>query len=200
MTLEFNLFKLNLCDQFLALVDFLEKMKRKYSKLTTLSIQILQYEFLGPIPLEEWGPPMEKLVFLILSREKEKFNVLFVGDCEKTEDKSFFVQHSSYKCWIDNSGSEKSLHLAILPLFESSAEYRQNITNKIISNYKPVCNLAILSEKKPDYVVRKSENISRDSEKVLCLCCGAEMKPEQILEKSTLFRCASCGLSDTRIT
>ena len=174
-------------------------MKRKYSKLTILSIQILQYEFLGPISLEEWGPPMEKLVFLILSREKEKFHVLYVGDCEKTEDKSFFVQHSSYKCWSDNSGSERSLHLAILPLFESSTEYRQKIVNKIISSYKPICNIVNMRDKKPDYVIRKSENVNHDAEKITCLCCGAEMISEKILEKSTLFRCTGCGLSDTRI-
>jgi len=82
-----------------------------------LSIQILHYEFLGSIPLEEWGPPMEKLVYLIFSRDKDNFKILYVGECEKTDDKSFFVQHSSYNCWIQNSGSEKSLYLAILPLF-----------------------------------------------------------------------------------
>ena len=164
-----------------------------------MSIQILQYEFLGPVPLEEWGPPMEKLVFLILSRDKEKFNVLYVGDCEKTEDKAFFLQHPSYKCWSDSSGSERSLHLAILPLFESTMEHRQNVVKKIISVYKPHCNAAIMPEKKPDYVVRKPENTHQAKEKIACLCCGAEMIPEQILEASTLFRCAGCGLSDTRI-
>jgi len=164
-----------------------------------LSIQILQYEFLGPIPLDEWGPPMEKLVYLILSRNKDNFDILFVGDCEKTEDKSFFVKHLRNKCWSDNSGSEKSLYLAILPLFESSPEQRQNVLNKIISRYKPVCNLVDIPKDKPDYVVRKSENTDKDTEKVSCLCCGAEMKPEKILEKSTLFRCTGCGLSDTKI-
>ena len=83
-----------------------------------MSIQILQYEFLGPILLEEWGPPMEKLIYLILSRDKDKFNILYVGNCEKTEDASFFNKHPQHKCWIEHSGSEKSLHLAILPLFE----------------------------------------------------------------------------------
>ncbi|MGY5143299.1 MAG: hypothetical protein ACW9XH_02340 [Candidatus Nitrosopumilus sp. bin_32a] len=164
-----------------------------------MSIQILQYEFLGPIPLEEWGPPMEKLVYLILSKEKDKFNIVYVGDCEKTDDESFFVQHSQYKCWIENSGSEKSLYLAILPLFESSPERRKNIFAKIIANYKPFCNSADIPQSKPDYVVRKSEAPKPESEKVLCLCCGAEMKPEKTLEKSTLFRCTGCGLSDTRM-
>jgi len=164
-----------------------------------LSIQILQYEFLGPIPLEEWGPPMEKLVYLILSRDKDKFNIVYVGDCEKTEDKSFFLQHSQYKCWIKHSGSEKSLHLAILPLFESDSERRKIIFQKILAHYKPLCNSTDIPESKPDYVVRKSEDVNLKSEKTTCLCCGAKMTPEKLLEKSTLFRCTGCGLSDTKM-
>ena len=163
-----------------------------------MSIQILQYDFLGPIRLEEWGPPMEKLVYLILSGDKGKFNILYVGDCEKTEDKSFFVQHPSYKCWTQHSGYEKSLYLAILPLFESNYDKRQNILKKIITQYKPECN-SVDDKIIPDYVVRKSEKKTPEPEKPICLCCGSEMKPEQILEKSTLFRCTGCGLSDTKL-
>ena len=164
-----------------------------------MSIQILQYEFLGPIPIEEWGPPMEKLVYLILSRDKDKFNIVYVGDCEKIEDKSFFAQHSRHECWIEHSGSEKSLHLAILPLFESNSERRKIIFQKIVAHYKPLCNSADIPESKPDYLVRKSEETNPESEKITCLCCGAEMKPEKLLEKSTLFRCTGCGLSDTKM-
>ncbi len=173
-------------------------MKRKYSKIDTLSIQILQYEFLGPIPLDEWGPPMEKLVYLILSRDKDKFNIVYVGDCEKTDDHSYFTNHSQYGCWMKQAVSEKSLHLAILPLFDHSPEHRKNVIGKIITQYKPLCNSSDIPEKKPDYAVRKSEDPS-PSEKISCLCCGAEMKPEKVLEKSTLFRCTECGLSDTKL-
>lgn len=172
-------------------------MKRKYSKIPTLSIQILQYEFLGPIPLEEWGPPMEKLIYLVLAREKDNFNIVYVGDCEKTDEQDFFVHHLQYNCWIEKSGPEKSLYLAILPMFESNSERRQNAFNKIIAHYKPVCNSADIQETKPNYVVRKSKD--PEVAKIPCLCCGAEMKPEKTLEKSTLFRCTGCGLSDTRI-
>jgi len=163
-----------------------------------LSIQILQYEFLGPIALNEWGPPMEKLVYLILSRDKDKFNILYVGDCEKTDEKSFFVQHPNFKCWVKHSGSEQSLFLAILPLFESSDIHRKNVLNKIMTHYKPPCNLDELPQTKPDYVVRKSDDVTSKS-KFMCPCCGSEMKSEQILEKSTVFRCVSCGLSDTKL-
>ena len=174
-------------------------MKRKYPKIPSLSIQILQYEFLGPIRLEEWGPPMEKLVYLVLSFDKDKFNILYVGKCEKTNDESFFTRHPSHSCWTQNMGYEKSLFLAILPLFESSDDERQNVVNKIMALYKPVCNSADVAEAKPDYVVRKSEKTNSRPKKISCLCCGSEMIPEKVLEKSTLFRCTGCGLSDTKI-
>ena len=200
MTLEFNLFKFGFCDQISGTsVVFREKKKRECLKIPSLSIQILQYEFLGPIPLDEWGPPMEKLVFLILSRDKDNFNIVYVGDCEKTDDKSFFIQHSHFKCWIQQSGSEKSLYLAILPMFESSNDKRQNVINKIMTHYKPPCNSADIPEVKPDYVVRKTEKPSLEPEKFVCPCCGSEMKSEKILEKSTLYRCTGCGISDTKL-
>ncbi len=173
-------------------------MKRQYLKIPSLSIQILQYEFLGPIPLVDWGPPMEKLVYLILSKNEDKFNIVYVGECEKTDDESFFVQHSQYKCWIEHSKSEQSLHLAILPLFDSSVEHRQNILYKIIAQYKPLCNSKDIVEEKPSYIVRKSEDAS-DDQKFSCPCCGDEMKFEKALGKSTLYRCTSCKLSDTKL-
>ena len=129
-----------------------------------MSIQILQYEFLGPIPISEWGPPMEKLVYLILSRNKDKFDIIYAGDCQKTDDKSFFTSHKKFECCIKQSGSEQSLHLAILPLFESSNEKRMNVIQKILSQYKPHCNSEEIPESKPDYVVRTSEESDKDSE------------------------------------
>ncbi|NND86232.1 MAG: hypothetical protein HKM23_02655 [Nitrosopumilus sp.] len=137
---------------------------------------------------------MEKLVYLILSRDKDKFNIIYVGQCEKTEEKSYFVQHSQFQCWIKQAGSEKSLYLAILPMFDSSEIQRQNVLTRIIQRYKPTCNADEIVESKPDYTVRESQ-----PEKIPCACCGADMKSEKKLEKSTLYRCTSCGISDTRL-
>lgn len=142
---------------------------------------------------------MEKLVYLILSKDQDKFNILYVGNCEKTDDKSFFIQHQDFKCWVKKSGSEKSLYLAILPMFESSNIQRQNVCNKILSRYKPPCNSENSLKPEPEYTVRKSKETSSKPQKISCLCCGSEMKPEQILEKSTVYRCTSCGLSDTKL-
>ena len=176
-----------------------EKKKRKWILVFLLSIQILQYEFLGPIPLGEWGPPMEKLVYLILSRDKDRYNLVYVGDCKKTDDSAFFVQHPGFKCWVQQAGSENTLHVAILPMFDSTDDRRRNVIERILSRYKPPCNEGETAPAKPDYAVRKKEEPSPEPQKVTCLCCGSEMNVEQILEKSTVFRCAGCGLSDTRL-
>ena len=105
-----------------------------------MSIQILQYEFLGPIRLPEWGPPMEKVVYLIMSRDKDRFNIVYVDDCEKTEKTDFFTQNDNFKCWLQKGGREENLYLAILPMFEAEEYDRKRVVHKIVSSYKPVCN------------------------------------------------------------
>ena len=165
----------------------------------------MQYEFLGPIKLDEWGPPMEKVVYLILAREKDTFKILYADECEKTNENGFFIKNPNFKCWVEKSGSEKFLYLAILPMFESDSEQRKRTLSKIIARYQPICNTESMPEKKPDYVVRsKSNSESKNAEKpesegMTCPCCGAEMKIEKVLEKSCLFKCSECGLSNTKL-
>ncbi|MFZ8921965.1 MAG: hypothetical protein ACO2Y0_03285 [Nitrosopumilaceae archaeon] len=167
-----------------------------------MSIQILQYEFLGPIKLDEWGPPMEKVVYLILSRTKDSFNIIYVGDCEKTDEKNFFITNTDFKCWIQKAGSENSLYLAILPMFNSPPSARTGIINKILQRYKPSCNENDIVEQKPDYVVRPKIDDSESEEKeqkISCPCCGSQMKIDKVLENTTVLKCSGCGLSDTRV-
>lgn len=168
----------------------LGKKNREYSKTSSLSIQILQYEFLGPIPLNEWGPPMEKVVFLIMSRDQDKFNIIFVGNCEKTEESSFFTQSPHFKCWLKESITEKSLYLAILPLFESNEEQRKNVVKKIKVRYNPICNSEKEEKPKPEYIVRKTE-------KFHCPKCNAEMNLDENQE-STTCRCKNCGTDNIK--
>ena len=173
-----------------------------------MSIQILQYEFLGPIKLDEWGPPMEKVVYLIFSRKKDSFNIIYVGDCEKTDEKNFFVNNPNFKCWIQTAGSDDSLYLAILPMFESNQSARKRIINKILLHYHPPCNTEDVTEKKPDYVVgskpyldstNSSIENSESKEKISCPCCGSDMKVEKVLENTTILKCSGCGISDSRL-
>ncbi len=174
-----------------------------------MSIQILQYEFLGPIRLDEWGPPMEKIVYLIFSRKKDSFNILYVGDCEKTDKKNFFVNNLNFKCWIQKAGSEDSLYLAILPMFESNESERKRIINKILRHYRPTCNESDITNKQPDYVIsskpnsastnNSKENSNESEEKIPCPCCGSHMKIDRVLENTTILKCTGCGLTDTRL-
>lgn len=84
---------------------------------------------------------MEKVVYLILAREKDTFKPVFVGECEKTEKKDFFIKNDKFKCWLRVAGNEDSLYLSILPRFETDEEDRKRIVNKTISHYQPTCNV-----------------------------------------------------------
>ena len=105
-----------------------------------MSIQILQYEFLGPIKLSEWGPPMDRVVYIIFSKNKDVFNMIYVAESEKTESKDFFIKNDQFKCWLSYAGKEEHLYLSIYPMWESSQPQRNQLVKKIISKYKPVCN------------------------------------------------------------
>ena len=105
-----------------------------------MTIQILQYEFLGPIKLSEWGPPMEAVVYIIFSKNKDVFNMLHVAETGKTESQDFFTKNDQFKCWLSHAGNKENLYLSIYPMWESSKSQRKQLENKIISKYRPVCN------------------------------------------------------------
>ena len=73
-----------------------------------MTIQILHYEFLGPIKLAEWGPPMDEVIFVILAREKDIFNVIYVEQSEKTDKNDFFIKNEKFKCWLTHADSNEN--------------------------------------------------------------------------------------------
>ena len=103
-----------------------------------MAIQILQYEFLGPIKISEWGPPMEAVVYIIFSKSKDAFNMLYVGETEKTDAEDFFTKNDQFKCWLSNTVNEDSIYLSIYPMWESNESQRKQLKNKIISKYNPI--------------------------------------------------------------
>jgi hypothetical protein len=106
-----------------------------------MTIQILHYDFLGPIKLDEWGPPMGKVVFVMLSRNKDLFNIIYIDQTEDTEESDFFTKHNKFKCWINHAGSEQNLYLSIYPMEDSDAKERQKLVSRALERYKPVCNM-----------------------------------------------------------
>jgi len=106
-----------------------------------LTIQILHYEFLGPINLSEWGPPMEEVVYVLFSRIKDAFSILYVGESDKTNELNFFTKNEKFKCWVSHAGSYENLYLSIYPMWNSQKDEREQIVKKTITKYKPVCNM-----------------------------------------------------------
>ncbi len=94
-----------------------------------MTIQILHYEFLGPIKISEWGPPMDKVVYIIFKQDKSGFVPLYAGESDKTEQNDFFTQNDDFKCWIQHAG------------WESDEPERKRIVEKIIAKYRPLCQV-----------------------------------------------------------
>jgi len=105
-----------------------------------VTLQILSYEFLGPIRLSEWGPPMNQVLYLLLRRSNETFQILYAGESEKTDEADFFTKNEKFKCWIQNAGTENDLYLSIYPMWDSTPVERQRILRKIIDRFQPPCN------------------------------------------------------------
>ncbi len=106
-----------------------------------MTIQILYYEFLGPVKLSEWGPPMDEVVYTIMARDKDTFKIIYVSQSEKTNELDFFIKNEKFKCWITNAGSENNLYLSIYPMPDSEEIERKKIVAKTIKKYKPICNM-----------------------------------------------------------
>ncbi len=106
-----------------------------------MTIQILYYEFLGPVKLAEWGPPMEEVVYTIMARDKDTFKIIYVDQSEKTKELDYFTKNDKFKCWLDNAGSENNLYLSIYLMTDSEEIERKKIVDKAIEKYKPICNM-----------------------------------------------------------
>ena len=118
----------------------MEKEKKLGILSNLVPIQILQYEFLGPIRLSEWGPPMEEVAYILFAKNKDVFNIIYAGESGKTEASDFFTKNEQFKCWLSNAGDENNLYLSIYPMWESNQSARKQLVRKIVDRYKPVCN------------------------------------------------------------
>jgi hypothetical protein len=84
---------------------------------------------------------MDKVIYIIFNQDKFGFIPLYVGESSKTDQNDFFTKNDNFKCWIQHAGSEDNLHLSILPLWESDEPERKRIVEKIISKYRPLCQI-----------------------------------------------------------
>ena len=83
---------------------------------------------------------MDRVVYIIFSKNKDVFNMLYVAETGKTESQDFFTKNDQFKCWLSYAGKEENVYLSIYPMWESSQPERNQLVNKIIVRYKPICN------------------------------------------------------------
>ena len=84
---------------------------------------------------------MEEVVYVILARVKDSFNIIYVNESEKTDKTDFLTKNEKFKCWLIKSGLKQNLYLSIYPMWKSDKTERQRLVDKIILKYKPACNL-----------------------------------------------------------
>ena len=75
-------------------------------------------------------------------------------------------------------------------ILASQSPYRKELLSRILSEFK---TKASLNDEEEDLIKNEASDIHQLTEKL------AQMKAEKVLEKSTLFRCTICGLSDTKL-
>ena len=116
----------------------MEKEKKLGILSNLVPIQILQYEFLGPIRLSEWGPPMEEVAYILFAKNKDVFNIIYAGESGKTEASDFFTKNEQLNSWLSNAGGENNLYLSIYQSWETKQYARKPLVRKIVDRYKPV--------------------------------------------------------------
>lgn len=82
---------------------------------------------------------MSEVVYLMLGRDGDRFNILYVDSTDGTQEADFFTKNARFKCWHQHAGYERNLYLAILPISDPN-QNRNRIVSQIASKYDPVCN------------------------------------------------------------
>lgn len=83
---------------------------------------------------------MEQVIYVLLTQSKGTFQMIYVGESEKSQDDDFFKNHEKSKCWADAAGYAGNLYLSVYPMWNSTPDERKRLANKIIQKYKPSCN------------------------------------------------------------
>ena len=86
---------------------------------------------------------MDRVVYIIFSKNKDVFNMIHVAESDKTEAGDFFKKNDQFKCWMSYAGKEENLYLSIYPMWESSESERLQLAQKIVNKYEPICNQAV---------------------------------------------------------
>jgi len=110
-----------------------------------MSIKWMDKLFEGPFSLSYWEPPNKPALFAIMLKPDPQkaplsYRILYFGKSSSLKDMKFYQKHKKLNCWEKYSQSLGNLYIGFLEMSESSNEQREELLNKFIDRYKPVCN------------------------------------------------------------
>ncbi len=93
--------------------------------------------FSKPFPIDEWDPPKNAALYLIL--RKDDGRIIYVGESGNLDDRGFWKGHHKYNCWVRVAGAEKNLAIAFYPMVDSTPVQRKEIESNLIRKLQPLC-------------------------------------------------------------
>ena len=104
-----------------------------------MSIAISGILFDGPYSLSSWDSTGGAALYCILYKQADKWNVVYVGETSNL-DENVISSHQKRDCWLERTGSESNLYIAIYPMPNSTERQRLRIEAKIKIENEPPCN------------------------------------------------------------
>lgn len=102
-------------------------------------INVEGYYFSGPWLLEKNEFIEVPVLYVILCKKNEGYDIIYIGQTEENEQ---LLRHEQYKCWVENcEQGSKNLYLGtfLLPLEKYSPEEKKEIEEKLEERINPPC-------------------------------------------------------------
>jgi hypothetical protein len=93
--------------------------------------------FSKPFPIDEWDPPKQAALYLILTKDDGR--IIYVGESGNLEDREFWKGHHKYNCWVRVAGAEKNLAIAFHPMVDSTPVQRKEMESSLVRKLQPLC-------------------------------------------------------------
>lgn len=102
-------------------------------------------KFDGPYPITQWDPPYRAAVYSIMikpdpTNKPDTYRIIYFGESGNLSERGFYKVHHKYQCWLQQAKSESNIYIGIYKMPESTQEQRTEVEQKLITQYKPVCN------------------------------------------------------------
>ncbi len=93
--------------------------------------------FSKPFSIDEWDPPKEAALYLILTKDDGR--IIYVGESGNLDDREFWKGHHKYNCWVRVAGAENNLAIAFYPMVDSTPVQRKEIESSLVRKLQPLC-------------------------------------------------------------